>query len=103
MPRRLGICHGEKDQYRGARFLGPEGGGSWALDSREERTEGARLLGPLKALTCIQFGMRLSQTHGDAKPGLVLLQHLKQLILGQVSGRRDGGRVTNVDENLPFR
>jgi len=73
---------------------------------REERIMGVgvggRFLGLLKALTCIQFRMWLSQTHGDAKPGLVFLQHLKQLILSQVSRWRDGGRVTDVDENLPF-
>ena len=73
---------------------------------RKERIMGVgvegRFLGLLKALTCIQFHMWLSQTHGDAKPSLVFLQHLKQLILSQVSRWRDGGRVTDVDENLPF-
>jgi len=46
--------------------------------------------------------MRFSQTHGDAKTGLVFLQHLKQLVLSHVSRRRDGRRVTDVDEHLPF-
>lgn len=100
MPRGRG-----SDQEAG--FLGPEGearvSGPGFLDPWEERTKRTRFLGPLKALTCIQFGMRLSQTHGDAEPGLVLLQHLKQLVLSQVSRRRDGGRVTDVDENLAFR
>lgn len=57
----------------------------------------------LRALTCIQLSMWLSQAHGDSEASLVLFQHLKQLVLSHVHRGRDGGRVADVDENLSFR
>jgi hypothetical protein len=102
MPRRLEICHKEKDKLGEGRtdFQGPDREASPDPWGRKD-LEGTPL-GPPRALTCIQFSVWLSQAHGDAKASLVLLQHLKQLVLSHVGRRRDGGRVADVDKNLAF-